>query len=338
MIFADKLIKLRKQAGLSQEELADKLNVTRQAISKWEGAQSLPDMQKLIRISKLFDVSADYLIKDEIGEQVLNNNSDKIDEDCQIINDVQVKDYFKVTKFRAFCYSLGMGIILVPFTILAICLICIIISDSGFTQKSINAIIGKSVVMLICIVSAIIIFSTASNQKYKYSYIEQPFKLTKEALEILSDKKSAYIKLCKICKIICPLLVIVSLLPIMIYSIITNTTYANEMSINGIIALIGLVVLVICFVLIFCMLCKMLMSSINRLQNPNSVKRVFNWDIVSLIINICWVVLVSVYLLNDYTIFGIDSETILLIGMVLIFVVFMILFIINSTRKNKINN
>ena len=68
MIFADKLILLRKKAGWSQEELADQMNVTRQSVSKWEGAQAVPDLEKMLRLSKLFGVSTDYLLKDEIEE------------------------------------------------------------------------------------------------------------------------------------------------------------------------------------------------------------------------------------------------------------------------------
>ena len=48
VILADKIIELRKKNGWSQEQLAQKLNVTRQSISKWEGAQSVPDLQKII--------------------------------------------------------------------------------------------------------------------------------------------------------------------------------------------------------------------------------------------------------------------------------------------------
>ena len=47
MIFADKLIELRKKNGWSQEELSERLNVTRQSVSKWEGAQSIPDLDKI---------------------------------------------------------------------------------------------------------------------------------------------------------------------------------------------------------------------------------------------------------------------------------------------------
>ncbi|MDD6835270.1 MAG: helix-turn-helix transcriptional regulator [Solobacterium sp.] len=65
-MFADKLIRLRKQAGLSQEELASELNISRQSVFKWEQAQSIPDLDKIIQLSTFFNVSTDYLIKDEI--------------------------------------------------------------------------------------------------------------------------------------------------------------------------------------------------------------------------------------------------------------------------------
>ena len=61
MIFADKLVDLRKKSGWSQEELAEKLNVSRQAVSKWEGAQSVPDMARIIQLSELFGAKASPL-------------------------------------------------------------------------------------------------------------------------------------------------------------------------------------------------------------------------------------------------------------------------------------
>ena len=68
MIFADKLIALRKKAGWSQEELAEQLGVTRQSVSKWEGAQSVPDIDKILQMSRLFGVTTDYLLKDAQSE------------------------------------------------------------------------------------------------------------------------------------------------------------------------------------------------------------------------------------------------------------------------------
>ena len=65
MILADKIIDERKKNGWSQEELAEKLGVSRQSVSKWEGAQSVPDLQRILEMSKLFGVSTDYLLKDD---------------------------------------------------------------------------------------------------------------------------------------------------------------------------------------------------------------------------------------------------------------------------------
>lgn len=66
MILADKIISLRKKEGWSQEELAQQLNVSRQSVSKWEGAQSVPDIEKILQMSRIFGVTTDFLLKDEM--------------------------------------------------------------------------------------------------------------------------------------------------------------------------------------------------------------------------------------------------------------------------------
>ena len=63
MNIADRIQYLRKQKGLSQEELADKICVSRQAVSKWESEQSTPDLDKIIVMSDLFEVTTDYILK-----------------------------------------------------------------------------------------------------------------------------------------------------------------------------------------------------------------------------------------------------------------------------------
>ena len=65
MKLSDKIIKYRKSNGWSQEDFAEKLNVSRQAISRWENGTALPDAQNILQISKLFGVSADYLLNDD---------------------------------------------------------------------------------------------------------------------------------------------------------------------------------------------------------------------------------------------------------------------------------
>ena len=70
MEFHNKLYNLRKQKGLSQEELANRLNVSRQTISKWEVGDSTPDMEKLIAISDMFGISLDELVMDKVPAQM----------------------------------------------------------------------------------------------------------------------------------------------------------------------------------------------------------------------------------------------------------------------------
>ena len=65
MTFSEKLLKLRKGSGMSQEALAEKLNTSRQAVSKWENDQGFPETEKLLMFGNIFDVSVDYLLKEE---------------------------------------------------------------------------------------------------------------------------------------------------------------------------------------------------------------------------------------------------------------------------------
>lgn len=69
MTFGEKIQKLRKEAGLSQEELSYQLGVSRQAISKWERDNGYPETEKIVRLSKLFHVSLDYLLREEDTEK-----------------------------------------------------------------------------------------------------------------------------------------------------------------------------------------------------------------------------------------------------------------------------
>ena len=65
MKLSDKIVRLRKSNGMSQEELADKLGVSRQAISRWEMGTAMPDATNILQLSRLFQVTTDYLLNDE---------------------------------------------------------------------------------------------------------------------------------------------------------------------------------------------------------------------------------------------------------------------------------
>jgi len=75
-MLSEKSYQLRKKSGLSQEQLAEQLNVSRQAISKWESGSAFPESEKLIIISKYFGVSVDYLLKDDVEDDAKTENSE----------------------------------------------------------------------------------------------------------------------------------------------------------------------------------------------------------------------------------------------------------------------
>ena len=110
MNFGEKLTNLRKQKGLSQEELGYELNVTRQTVSKWELGQTTPEMDKLVELSKIFGVTVDELTSD--GE-ITNNEAKKI-EDMPINDKPQNNSSLKVILIIVAIFIIG-GIVVYGF-------------------------------------------------------------------------------------------------------------------------------------------------------------------------------------------------------------------------------
>ena len=96
MKLTDKLVKLRKTNGWSQEDLAEKLNVSRQAISRWESGTAQPDAFNVLNLSKLFGVTADYLLNDEYDS----------DFDVPVVRQVKSDSKDKINKVIALCVGL----------------------------------------------------------------------------------------------------------------------------------------------------------------------------------------------------------------------------------------
>ena len=142
MIFSEKLFELRKQKGLSQEELSFKLNVARQTISKWESGITTPDMDNLIKISKLFEVSIDELVGNEndINKQVseLNNNNIK-NENSLDSNIIKVKKKNKVIKILV----LYLLILMIGSLIIFSCIVFRRYKMIGYFENAINDMVNK---------------------------------------------------------------------------------------------------------------------------------------------------------------------------------------------------
>nr|WP_288682745.1 helix-turn-helix transcriptional regulator [uncultured Anaerobutyricum sp.] len=118
MNFNEKLIKLRKERGLSQEELRAAVGVSRQTISKWELAQSYPDFQKLVLLSDYFKISLDTLVKDIDVEDVRDKNLNE-KQLSMIYKDITTAKKTVGTVVNIFC---GIAVIGVMFFVLLIIL------------------------------------------------------------------------------------------------------------------------------------------------------------------------------------------------------------------------
>lgn len=108
MNFSDKIRTLRKEQGISQEELANRLDVSRQAISKWENGQGFPEMDTLLRMSTLFDASLDYLLKDGDGSA-----KETREESAYYVSAETAKKYLATKKKRGGQMALGVAVLIV---------------------------------------------------------------------------------------------------------------------------------------------------------------------------------------------------------------------------------
>ena len=110
MILADKIIELRKQAGMSQEELAEKMNVSRQSVSKWEGAQSVPDLNRILQLSEIFGVSTDTLLKDELAlTTAISDVPDTTEPPLRAVSMEEANAFLHANTKAAFLISLGIA-------------------------------------------------------------------------------------------------------------------------------------------------------------------------------------------------------------------------------------
>ena len=179
MIFADKLIQLRKQKGWSQEELAEKLDVTRQSVSKWESTQSVPDLERILRISEIFDVSLDYLLKDNSEKVEYFADVDEKSEIYKTISAEEAKEFIKVKK----SISMPLAVAVFLCIISPICLLILGAStEKNFMSESMAGSFGV-IILLSFIAAAVVIFLLCGSKISRYEYIQ------KEIIEI--DSKTS---------------------------------------------------------------------------------------------------------------------------------------------------
>ena len=101
MNISEKILLQRKKKGISQEDLANALNVSRQAVSKWESSQSVPDMDKIVALSSYFNITTDYLLKDEIETIDGADNYSSKNVDMQMLNKELSENDFQNIRYEA---------------------------------------------------------------------------------------------------------------------------------------------------------------------------------------------------------------------------------------------
>ena len=170
MILADKIVSLRKKAGWSQEELAEQLGVTRQSVSKWEGAQSVPDMDKVVMMSRLFGVSTDFLLKDELEEETPCAAAQDDDTPLRRVSLTQASAYLALRKAAAPKIAIATALCITsPVTL-------ILLAGMSEVQRfhiSENAAAGIGLCVLLGLVAlAVSIFLRTSTEAKEYRFLE----------------------------------------------------------------------------------------------------------------------------------------------------------------------
>ena len=221
MILADKIIRLRKKNGWSQEELANKMNVSRQAVSKWEGSQTIPDLEKILQLSVLFGVTTDYLLKDEIQTEELTNDT-STDITVKRISIEEANTYIEQRKKASWRIALATFLcILSPITIIVLSILSEL-SNPVITEATSGA-VGLTVLLtfVLCAVP-IFIYCGFKNQPYAFLDKNIPFELEYGVKGLITEKKNAFRPTYIACNIIATCLCLFSVVPLVLLSFTGN--------------------------------------------------------------------------------------------------------------------
>ena len=191
MTLAEKVAILRKQKGWSQEELAEKLGISRQAVSKWEGGSSIPDIDKIVGMSRLFGVSTDYLLKEESFEAEPAFAPESASEKKEAVRSVSQEEactYLELSRKLSKRFAAAVFVlILSP--------VCLILSggiaEYKNTQLTENMAGGIGVaVLLVLIAAAVAVLIFAGMQTAPYEYLEkEKIELSYGVQSIVKEKK-----------------------------------------------------------------------------------------------------------------------------------------------------
>lgn len=172
MILADKIINERKKLGWSQEELADKLDVSRQSVSKWESMQATPDLNRVLKMAEIFGVSTDYLLKDEIEElptNVIVQDTVSTKEELRNVSMEEANTFLDVVKRTSPKMAFGVSLCIASPVIL---LILAGLTSTGIVSDAVATVVGVTI-LLAMVALAVFIFITNGKDLDKFKYLEE---------------------------------------------------------------------------------------------------------------------------------------------------------------------
>ena len=214
MILADKIITLRKKAGWSQEELASQLGVTRQSVSKWEGAQSVPDLDKVVQMSRLFGVSTDYLLKDELEEEEFVE-SEADETPLRRVTMEQAARYLALRKACAPKIALAVAMCIVS-PVVIIFLAALADAGLGGISEDLAAGVGVSVILVLVAIAVGMFLSCGAKTK-EFDFLEkEPFETEYGVSGMVRERRKVYEPTASRCTILGVVLCILAVVPLML--------------------------------------------------------------------------------------------------------------------------
>ena len=242
MILSEKIIMLRKKYGWSQEELAERLDISRQSVSKWESGASIPDLERIVSMSQLFGVTTDYLLKDEMEETEFADEMTPEITEGKVITVEEANTFLEATKKYAARIAPAVALCVVSPTVL---LWLAGMADAGRGPLTEDAAGGIGVIVLLLMVAvAVAVFLLTGIPYNKYEYLEKE-KLTLQygVSGIVEKAKETFAGTYRICITLGVVLCILGVVPLLIVSIFFgNNGYAVILATDALLIVVAIAV------------------------------------------------------------------------------------------------
>lgn len=225
MILAEKIMEMRKKNGWSQEELAYQLGVSRQSVSKWESGASIPDLERILKLSEIFGVSTDYLLKEEIelAPEIVSVQAEPVEEGAVLrrVSMEEATEFMEARIGSAKQMALAvMTCVLSPVPLLALG----VLAEETKISISENLAGGAGLIILLLMVAAATAFFVLHGMKMeRFEYLEkEQFSLEYGVEGIVRKRMAEYEGTYRICTIVGIVLCILSAVPLFATPIVTD--------------------------------------------------------------------------------------------------------------------